>query len=104
MNVLVHHEGVGANIVRLHEPVGNAVYPGKMAVQPYGAWHGGCKVQQKMGEHHHVCFDADEFASQIDVWLEETGVKETGKFERFEIPGDEHGWFKFFVFGVVDGF
>lgn len=75
VDVLVHHQRVGADVVRLHDPMQDSVDPAKMPEQHDGAGHGGGEVQQQMGQHHDVGFHAHKAPRRADVRLQDPSMQ-----------------------------
>lgn len=67
MDVLVHHEGVGAGEPKLHEHVGDAVDVVEVAEEHDGARYREGEVENQVGEHDDVGLVADDFAPPGDV-------------------------------------
>ena len=71
VDVLVHHEGVGAHVAALHDGVEDAMDPGEAPEQEQCTWDRRGKVEQQMGEHDNVGLDTDNGAGDLQVRIED---------------------------------
>ncbi|TKW51113.1 hypothetical protein CTA1_12224 [Colletotrichum tanaceti] len=78
VDVLVHHEGVGADVVELHGHVQRAVDVAETAEQQQGARHGGGQVEEQVGEHQDVGLVADDAARPGHVRQDDVPVEGGG--------------------------
>lgn len=62
VDMLVHHEGVRAHVVGLHDPVQDTVRPVEVSEQEDCTGDRGCEIQQQVGEHHHVGVNAHDLS------------------------------------------
>lgn len=102
----MHHERVGSHVVRLHDPVKDAMDPSEVIVQVECTGDGRGKVQDEMREHHNVSFYTDDSSSQLDVRLEEPLVNSRREFglEIGSVPGHGDGRLKVNMLRIVEGF
>lgn len=76
MNVLVHHQRVGAHVGQLHQRVQDSVNPSKGAKEEEsGTRDRGGKVQQQVRQHHHICLDPHNGPGGLNVVLQHVLVE-----------------------------
>lgn len=91
VDVLVHHQRVGAGVGDLHDGVHDAVDPGEVVEEPQGRRHRGGEVQDHVGEHDDVRLDAHDGLAQLDVGLEQPVQHGRQLAQRAQVPGVEDG-------------
>lgn len=71
MDMLMHHQRISTDIIRLHEPVQDTMDPTEMApVQVHCAGDGSAEIKNQVREHDHVCFYADQSLRETDVGVD----------------------------------
>ena len=103
MDMLVHHQGVGPDVVRLHQPVEDSVEPSEVVVQVQCARDRGREVQQEMRNHDHVVLIADYFPGPLRVGLDYVFLEPWGKRILEDIPAYKDRGLEFGIFGIVEG-
>lgn len=103
MDVLVHHQRVGADVADLHDEVQHRVDPGESPEQDDGTGHGRREIQHEVHEHHNVGLHPDDGARDADAWTEEPCVQQRRQLEMLEFDRIEDGRLESRVFRVVQG-
>lgn len=75
VDVLMHHQGISAHIVGLHDPVQHAMDPVEVTEEIDGTRHRGGKVQQEMREHDHVGVHPDDGPRGLDIRLQQPCIQ-----------------------------
>lgn len=101
VDVLVHHERVGAGVGDLHDGMHDAVDPGEMVEEPQGRWYRGGEVQDHVCEHDDVRLDANDRLAQLDVGLEQPVQHGRQLAQSAQVPGVEDGGLEVGAVGVV---
>lgn len=96
VDVLVHHEGVGADKVRLHDPVEDAMEPSEVVVEVESARDESREVDNEVIEHHDISLDADHLAGYIEIRLQQPFVCPWRQpaLQVGSVPGERDGGLK----------
>lgn len=103
VDVLVHHERVGAHVVELHGGVQRAVPPVEVVEEVYGRGNASEEVEEQVGEHNHIGLDADDRAAPSYVWFDDVFAEERA-LDVWVVDGDEDGGFELLGGWVVELF
>lgn len=102
VDVLVHHEGVGADIAELQDQVQDAVKPCEGVEEVEDAGDGGGEVEEEMGDNEHVGLYTHEGACDADVERDDPGIEERGNGDLVRVYGRDDGGLKASILGVVE--
>lgn len=104
VDVLVHHQRVGAHVPAVEDGVEDGVRPGEADKEEiHGGRDSGGKVDEEVGDHQNVGWYADEGGGPLLIGGEEGGREPLEGLQVGEVEEVGNGGFKGGGFGVVEG-
>lgn len=106
MDMLVHHERIRADIVRLHNIVRDPVEPVEVTrlEEQDGAGDRCGEVEDQMGEHDDVRLDTDNLPCNSDIALQKSFQNRRKFCKIFHVPGHEDSGLKLFGTSMIERF
>lgn len=78
VDMLVLHQGVGPDVIHLHDEMAHGMDIGEVPEKIQRTGHQRGEVDEEMRNHDHVGLVSDNFTSMSDIWLQNVPIQRRG--------------------------